>query len=108
MSASLEGGHDVIYDYSCTQCASDNLNAEASFYCKDCSKLFCGVCLEHHERRLKGHKVLGKDKVKKWGSVRQVTPAVQCDEHGRESEMYCADHDCVCCHVCVDVRHRCV
>lgn len=106
-SSSIDGGHDAVYDYTCTPCENDGLNAEALFYCKDYSKLLCKQCEKNHNRFFMGHNVLGQRYVHSWGSVKRTTAVVMCEEHpGKEVEMFCKDHDCVCCLVCVNVTHR--
>lgn len=106
---SLEGVQDAIYDYCCTICEDDGLNAEASFYCKNCSKLFCDACQKFHDKVNKTHKVFGANETDKWGKVTEVTPAIMCELHPeKEEEMFCSDHDRVCCLICMKDYHRCV
>lgn len=107
VGGTLGAGQDAIYLYSCTPCSSRNLNTEALSYCKDCGKQFCNECLQYHNKVLDWHRVLGKDAVQNWGEVKHVTANVMCDDHpGKELEMFCADHDCLCCHICVNINHR--
>lgn len=107
LSRGLEGGHDAVYDYCCTPCADDKLNAEASYYCRNCSKLFCYICVSFHDKVLKDHQVLGKKEIARWGKVKTVTPALMCEKHpDKEEEMYCPEHDITCCHVCTNIFHR--
>lgn len=103
----LELGQDAVYDFSCTPCTQNNLNAEAVSYCTNCRTVFCDTCIKLHGRLFKGHDVLGEEDVAKWGDVKVVTPVVLCDEHrGKEQEMFCEDHDCLCCEICIHLNHR--
>lgn len=104
---SIEAGHDLIYEYCCTACDSENLNAEATFYCKDCSQLLCGACKKAHDKFFKTHKVLGRKDVAEWGDVKPMLSPLMCDEHpGKALEMFCGDHDRICCHICINMGHR--
>lgn len=106
-SVSLHGLHDSVYDYNCTPCLNVNLNAEAIVYCKDCFHAFCSNCLKHHNKSKIGHRVLDRADIVDWGDVKPITPSMMCEDHpGKQLEMYCGDHDCVCCLVCTSVGHR--
>lgn len=107
-SISLEGGHDSFYDQCCTICEEDELNAEALYYCRNCDKFFCDGCVKNHNKFVKDHQVLGKEESSQWGDAStEQQPGLSCEEHaGKELEMYCADHDKVCCNICININHR--
>lgn len=106
-SRSLEAGHDVIYDFCCTPCEGQGLNAEAQFYCKECKQLYCEACEKYHDKFFRRHTVLGIQDVSKWGNVKPWTSSLMGDEHpGNELEMYCEVHGRFCCHICVSVKQR--
>lgn len=95
---------DAVYDFTCSPCEDDNLNTEASCYCNQCLKHFCNKCVQLHNLLYKSHTVLGKDKRTEWGFPEAV---VTCLRHGHQKlEMFCDDHDAVCCLVCVSTLHR--
>ncbi|WAR05026.1 hypothetical protein MAR_020395, partial [Mya arenaria] len=48
------------------------------------------------------HTVYGRDDIQKWAGVFLD----RCDQHGNKLEVYCDDHQEVCCHVCVALNHR--
>ncbi|WAR01263.1 TRI33-like protein, partial [Mya arenaria] len=96
---------DLIHDFSCSLCKEDNLNTEAKYFCGDCSKYFCDKCLTFHAKVHKEHVVLGHKDVDK--SVGQVDTLVTCDLHPPKCvELLCEDHDELCCHLCVSLKHR--
>lgn len=104
---STKGEYDAIYECYCTTCKGENLNTKALFYCKDCSQLFCDPCKKYHNKFTREHRVLGIDDVAKWGDVKPLRSSLMCDDHpGKELEMFCDDHDHVCCSICIGIKHR--
>lgn len=100
-------GHgSVTLQYICTPCAKVQQNSEALFYCTNCGKHFCSFCQHQHEKLLDGHRVLGVDKKGQWGSVKSVFLPTCEEHHAKEMEMYCGDHDVVCCMICVQIKHK--
>lgn len=48
---------DAYYEYTCTPCAGDDLNAEGKFYCIQCNKNFCDKCIQYHKTDFEDHDV---------------------------------------------------
>ena len=107
-SSSLYKGSDVLYDYECSSCYEDGLNTEAQHFCRDCIECFCDKCVSHHNKVLRKHTVLGRKDVSQWSAVSsKVDASVRCDQHQTKPlELYCEDHDQLCCHICVSTDHR--
>lgn len=100
---------DMDYDFTCTTCLEDKLNAEASYYCKQCSRHYCEKCIQMHNKFSRSHHVLDRTELKLWGKVKDTITMATCERenHGHcELQMYCRDHDVICCHVCVSQEHR--
>ncbi|WAR03983.1 hypothetical protein MAR_010541 [Mya arenaria] len=98
---------DVVHDYTCTVCEERELNAEARIYCAKCLTRYCGPCNQHHAHLFAKHEVLDRTALDRWGVVRSRVGIETCTEHmGREVEMFCVDHEALCCAVCVTVAHR--
>jgi len=106
--ASIYQGTDMLYDYPCSTCEEDSLNAEAFYFCKQHAKQYCNKCIKLHDKFSEGHTILTKDKVQDWGVVTKKGVALQkCSTHiDKELDMYCEDHDTVCCYVCTTAQHR--
>ena len=106
--SSLYKGSDAVYDFECSSCNENGLNTEAQHFCKDCDQGFCEQCITYHNKVLKKHTVLGRKDVLQWVAVSgKVDASVRCDEHQTMPlELYCEDHDQLCCHICVSTYHR--
>ncbi|WAR26056.1 hypothetical protein MAR_011760 [Mya arenaria] len=100
---------DLIHDFSCSPCEEDGLNSEAGYFCVDCSKYYCSRCESKHGGLFKRHRVLDRKDVKKWAAVpgTVVDDLEICEHHpGKKVELFCRDHQELCCHICVSVGHR--
>lgn len=98
---------DIFYDYTCSSCTEDGRNSEATHYCTQCEKLFCDSCIALHTKILRDHTVLGEQAKSLWKVQRWQSCLDGCERHaGKELEMFCSDHDKVCCTICVSVEHR--
>ncbi|WAQ97290.1 hypothetical protein MAR_029980, partial [Mya arenaria] len=101
----LNASDGLIHDFECSLCLEDNVNTEAKFFCKNCSKGYCVTCVIHHNKLFKKHAVLGRNDVDKW--VGQGNALETCDLHPTKViEMVCEDHMELCCSICVSLNHR--
>lgn len=106
LRSSVFKSSEGIYEFQCARCDEDDLNAEALFYCENCLKHLCGSCEKLH-RFFKDHNVVGKDQMDQWGAKIKGEALKSCRSHdGKERDMYCNDHEVVCCYVCVSTNHR--
>ena len=106
-SVSVNMTSDMLYDYTCSPCTEDGLNSEATYYCSQCAKLFCDSCIILHNKILRSHSVLDRTDLSKWCIPKVLSGFEICERHeGKELEMFCCDHDKVCCSVCISVEHR--
>ena len=115
LSSTLRCGHDVLYDWACSQCEDNSKNTEASSYCQDCSRAYCPPCLALHNQFpvMQHHAVLDRARIQDWGKAGQRgspgggATGVRCSDHAEENvSMYCGDHDIVCCALCFSLDHR--
>ncbi|XP_052781151.1 uncharacterized protein LOC128217798 [Mya arenaria] len=109
VDSSLHKASDLIHEFTCSPCEDDGLNSEAQNYCVDCSKYYCSRCESKHGGLFKRHKVLDRKDVKKWAAVpgTVVDDLERCEHHpGKKVELFCGDHQKLCCHICVSVVHR--
>ena len=103
---SVKLASDETVDYPYTFCADNDKQSEAQLCCNDCSKLMCGSCKTHHNLLFKAHTVLDRTQIDDW-QVQQTVPEYMCEEHhGKECDMFCHEHDQLCCYVCVSTKHR--
>ncbi|KAH3845419.1 hypothetical protein DPMN_087699 [Dreissena polymorpha] len=64
-----EKGSDLIYEVCCVFCKDDNVNWEATVYCKQCSKGLCDECVKYHKKLYKTHSTLRREDKKMWPVV---------------------------------------
>ncbi|XP_052779821.1 uncharacterized protein LOC128217042 [Mya arenaria] len=106
--SSIQRGCDFIHDFSCSPCEENGFNTEAHHYCTQCTKYYCQNCVSKHDVLYQKHALLGRKDVKKWEAAPGAVDALErCGMHpGEALKLVCADHDQLCCHVCVAVDHR--
>ncbi|WAR19414.1 hypothetical protein MAR_001252 [Mya arenaria] len=69
LSDSVLNSGDFEYDFPCTECQERALNSEAIYYCENCTRQFCGLCIKKHDQFYRGHQILGLKKRDAWGKV---------------------------------------
>ncbi|XP_052781810.1 uncharacterized protein LOC128218239 [Mya arenaria] len=106
--SSLQRGCDFIHDFSCFPCEENGFNTEAHHYCTQCKNYYCQNCVSKHNGLYQKHAVLDRKDVKKWEAAPGAVNALErCGMHpGEALKLVCADHDQLCCHLCVAVDHR--
>ncbi|KAL4219264.1 hypothetical protein ACF0H5_021846 [Mactra antiquata] len=102
---------EEVYDYICTSCAEDDLIKEALNYCVDCQRYCCLDCINIHKKVsvTKGHSFFDNSAVKPQGHSMCLPafPTKQCSKHaGKIMDMFCKNHNVVCCYICVTEDHR--
>ena len=108
---SISLSSEPFYDFSCSNCASENKHSEGERYCVECDEIFCTSCLEFHNRmaKMRQHKLLDQNNMATRKPVRDLVqlPTAMCIAHaGQVNNMYCGQDDLVCCTVCIAEDHR--
>ncbi|XP_053389083.1 E3 ubiquitin-protein ligase TRIM22-like [Mercenaria mercenaria] len=113
-SSSQIDASDELHDFPCNPCAKDGKNTEALFQCIDCKIFYCQRCVSGHNKFTENHNVV--DKSSKLFGQRQrqqrsvsssELPTELCEEHhGQVIQMFCGQHNMVCCTICIAVKHR--
>ncbi|WAR25967.1 hypothetical protein MAR_011671 [Mya arenaria] len=109
VDSSLHKASDLIHEFTCSPCEEDGLYSEAQNFCVDCSKYYCYRCEPKHGGLFKRHSVLGRKDVTKWAAVpwTVVDDLERCEHHrGKKVELFCGDHQELCCQICVNILHR--
>ncbi|KAH3881818.1 hypothetical protein DPMN_005745 [Dreissena polymorpha] len=98
-------GSDEVKDFICSSCKEQ---ANADFYCKTCLKLYCGKCIQLHDKWFKKHSANGRNDMKEWPVSKQVEEfLLKCQAHKDDTiEMLCDDHSQLCCTKCAFNDHR--
>ncbi|KAH3854418.1 E3 ubiquitin-protein ligase arc-1-like [Dreissena polymorpha] len=106
--SSIYRGSDLFFDFSRFTCLGNDRNTEAEVYCKDCSKVYCGKCLEYHNFLYQKHATLDKKNISKWPVSNATIDALeQCQVHkDRKLETFCEDHSELMCTVCHVYKHK--
>ncbi|XP_045201944.2 uncharacterized protein LOC123555364 [Mercenaria mercenaria] len=104
----VDESSDSIHDFPCKPCSDDGKNIEGVNFCAECQTYFCQACIVHHNKCFKTHTLYNKSGIKSGKIQYQQQPAgLACDKHpGYPIQMYCGEHDDVCCAVCIAVDHR--
>ncbi|XP_045171131.2 uncharacterized protein LOC123533539 [Mercenaria mercenaria] len=108
-SCTLEGGHDSLYEYQCSLC-EEGQHVEATKFCKECFVYMCDSCVhtKHNKFPLnKRHQMLEQTQFStvKASPLRSF-PTKRCAKHpGELINIYCGEHDVVCCIVCKTLEH---
>ncbi|XP_052225159.1 uncharacterized protein LOC127840789 [Dreissena polymorpha] len=97
-------GSDEVKDFICLSCKEQ---ANADFYCKTCLKLYCGKCIQLHDKWFKKHSAYGRNVMKEWPVSKQVEEfLLKCQAHkDNKIEMLCDDHSQLCCTKCAFNDH---
>ncbi|XP_045170658.2 uncharacterized protein LOC123533087 isoform X4 [Mercenaria mercenaria] len=99
-------GSDDFYDFPCLPCSKEGKNVASVKHCVDCDENLCTSCLNDHNKfsGMKGHQIL--DKVQRSVGRNLQLPSQRCTKHGgRLIDVYCPNHDSVCCSTCIAVEH---
>ncbi|VDI33771.1 Hypothetical predicted protein [Mytilus galloprovincialis] len=94
----------------CMSCERFDINtkSEASSVCIDCSDALCATCTRCHKssKLSSNHEIVPISDISKDGYALKSFKNM-CSEHKtKELELFCVDHDCPCCSICVSVKHR--
>ena len=99
---------NVVDVQHCFPCGREGRTVEATKFCKDCDEFLCEKCVHDHRKFVvtRDHKITIKPTV--INSNKQKSQlAERCMNHeGKILELFCSDHDEICCSVCVAVAHR--
>ena len=115
-------GSEPFYDFFCSNCAKDNKHTEGESFCVECNETFCTSCLVFHNKiaAMSQHELLDMLTRKSRLEEEQLPvvkpskedpevhlPTTECTVHaGQMINMYCGQHDVVCCTVCIAEDHR--
>ncbi|XP_062583485.1 transcription intermediary factor 1-alpha-like [Saccostrea cucullata] len=98
-------------DVLCEPCKRANETKNAKFYCRDCMDSLCENCFTYHHRRIRryeSHTVVDISKCSQEILSGQLLDIEEpCTIHkNKVLEVYCFDHEVLCCSVCFATLHR--
>uniref|UniRef100_K1PYX1 Transcription intermediary factor 1-beta n=1 Tax=Magallana gigas TaxID=29159 RepID=K1PYX1_MAGGI len=91
----------------CMFCKREELTVLATHWCKSCAEPLCEDCKRFHTRVpiLQGHKIVEISQMEKWSEAVDIEDT--CVIHrGRTVDIFCKDHNDLCCGVCFANRHK--
>ncbi|XP_052255547.1 uncharacterized protein LOC127861185 isoform X1 [Dreissena polymorpha] len=107
-AGSVYKSSDLVMDYCCDACKEKHIEESAESFCKTCTKLFCGKCINLHSQLYEKHVSFGRGDMNKWPISKKIEDFLQtCEIHEDEKlKMFCQDHSQLCCTNCVLLGHR--
>ena len=90
----------------CGICDIRHISRPSEVWCPQCEEGLCTECLEHHSlsKPSRNHTTVPIEEYQKWPSyVLEIKE--YCDEHHEKFDLYCRDHDCPCCRICIMENH---
>lgn len=98
---------DILIDLGCSICEENGRTTEAVFYCAQCDKRMCMACSELHRQLYLKHVIYDQDNIGKWSRKSINITTDMCEVHSdKEAELFCHDHNDVCCYICTSTKHR--
>ncbi|KAL4221107.1 hypothetical protein ACF0H5_019367 [Mactra antiquata] len=109
---SMDNSSEETFDFICTNCDDNGKIVEAVRYCIECSGYCCQTCTDLHHTfvMMKGHNLLdasqGNQASNQPSSLPEF-PTERCNLHtGKVIDMYCEEHNEVCCCTCIATHHK--
>ncbi|XP_055999139.1 probable E3 ubiquitin-protein ligase MID2 [Ostrea edulis] len=91
----------------CMFCKRNDKSVTAKHWCKSCMESICDDCkfIHSYVPSLQGHKILSLSDAQELKNDIEVDEP--CSIHkGKFLEVYCTDHDKLCCSICFAIEHR--
>ncbi|XP_065925629.1 uncharacterized protein [Magallana gigas] len=96
-------------DKLCAMCVRDNKHVKAEYLCNDCRELICAACKGIHKINviLQKHKISAINMKDLDDDLQFPDVDEPCHIHqGKFVEVFCLDHDTLCCSICFATKHR--
>ena len=91
----------------CGICDIRHISKPSDAWCPDCDEGLCTECLDHHSlvKSSRKHTTIPIAEYQKLPSyVLEIKE--HCNEHHEKFNLYCKDHECPCCGICMVETHR--
>lgn len=97
-----------VDDKLCGTCEEGGDSTLASYWCRDCAEPLCDSCLKYHRlmKISRRHKIEEMEIIKRHPKRILSVPQPCADHVGKDIELFCADHNTLCCVMCVATEHR--
>lgn len=93
---------------NCKPCKKKNKDTVAGLFCRTCGQYQCEECCSVHGlfEYMSSHDIVSADDAKTTKPAFDMQGLDKCKDHYKSFEVFCADHDALCCSTCVLVSHR--
>ncbi|XP_062603824.1 uncharacterized protein LOC134265613 [Saccostrea cucullata] len=92
---------------SCDPCRVVNEKREAIFHCRACRQSLCEMCNKYLHRRISDHDRHQVLSINEYFESSQIEVTELClVHHKKQLELYCHDHDVLCCNLCISDSHK--
>ena len=90
----------------CGMCDNRHISKPSEVWCRDCEEGLCTECIEYHSswKLSRGHTTIPIAEYQKLpSSVLKIKE--HCSEHQEKFNLYCKEHACPCCRICIVKNH---
>ena len=90
----------------CGMCHNRRISKPSEVWCRDCEEGLCTECIEYHSsgKLSRGHTTIPIAEYQKLPSyVLEIKE--HCSEHQEKFNLYCKEHECPCCGICIVKNH---
>ena len=90
----------------CGMCDNRHISKPSEVWCRDCEEGLCTECIEYHSsgKLSRGHTTIPIAEYQKLPSY-VLKIKEHCSEHQEKFTIYCKDHECSCCGICIVKNH---
>ena len=90
----------------CEMCDNRHISKPSEVWCRDCEGGLCTECIEYHSswKLSRGHTTIPISEYQMLPSfVLEIKE--RCNEHHEKFNLYCKEHECPCCGICIVKNH---
>ena len=90
----------------CGMCDNRHISKPSEAWCRDCEEGLCTECIEYHSswKLSRSHTTIPIAEYQKLpSSVLKIKE--HCSEHQEKFNLYCKEHECPCCRICIVKKH---
>jgi hypothetical protein len=91
----------------CGICDIRHISKLSKVWCPQCEEGLCTECIEHHSlvKLSRNHTTIPIEEYQKLPSyVLEIKE--HCNEHDEKFNLFCKEHECPCCRICIVNNHR--
>ena len=94
------------YPSFCGMCDNRHISKPSEVWCRECEEGLCTECTEYHSsvKLSRGHTTILISEYRKLPSY-VLKIKEYCNEHHEKFNLYCKEHECPCCRICIVKNH---